>query len=465
MVFVDKRHYALLALCVGSRLLTAIYYIEDTDSLRFALAVIDYDVTRLQPHFPGYPVFCYVVKLLYGLTGYYAIAFALVGGGSTYVIIVFLLRIGGADIDSGRGMLIVFLVFFNPLLWLMGNRYMADLMGVACMMAAFHYLTKGDRQIWGGLLVGVLGGIRLSYLPFLALPVLLLVVDRSTRKWSVVGGGVLGTAVWLVPLIGHTGWGGLVEAAQIQADGHFRDFGGTIITESDLTVRMNRLVEGILADGLGLFWAGRHWLTLVATLALCAVLVQGWPAVLAGRWREVDFRIKAASWAVYLGWIFMAQNVVYKSRHVLPLLPFIVLAIVEVAGHYHFNRRRYLITIMLFLLAHASVTAHLVIQHKRPTAIAQIKDYIEGKEDEPGLHVVAVPLVKYYLASQGVEAVYVTIEDETDLIKIAQIPADRPMITIGSPYFVNGRPLKHQQSFYHNPYVNRMWAEIDVYEY
>ena len=59
---------ALLILCLGSRLLSAVYYIEDLDSLRFALGVVDYDVPRLQPHFPAYPVFCFLAKGIYALT-------------------------------------------------------------------------------------------------------------------------------------------------------------------------------------------------------------------------------------------------------------------------------------------------------------------------------------------------------------------------------------------------------------
>ena len=42
----------LLFLCILSRLITSIFYIEDIDSLRFALAIQDYSIINLQPHFP-----------------------------------------------------------------------------------------------------------------------------------------------------------------------------------------------------------------------------------------------------------------------------------------------------------------------------------------------------------------------------------------------------------------------------
>ena len=77
---------ALFALCVGSRLASTIFYIEDPDSLRFALSMVDYDVARLNPHFPAYPVFCFVAKGIYLILGSYAVAFSLVGGLSTFLL-------------------------------------------------------------------------------------------------------------------------------------------------------------------------------------------------------------------------------------------------------------------------------------------------------------------------------------------------------------------------------------------
>ena len=60
----NQSYLLLLLVCIISRLATSIYYIEDIDSLRFALSLDDYSITKLQPHFPGYPVFCYIAKLL-----------------------------------------------------------------------------------------------------------------------------------------------------------------------------------------------------------------------------------------------------------------------------------------------------------------------------------------------------------------------------------------------------------------
>ena len=52
----NKALTLLFATCVLTRIASTIYYIEDADSLRFALGILDYDVVKYQPHFPGYPV-------------------------------------------------------------------------------------------------------------------------------------------------------------------------------------------------------------------------------------------------------------------------------------------------------------------------------------------------------------------------------------------------------------------------
>ena len=65
-----KTYYALVfLLCIVSRIVTSIFYVEDIDGLRFALSIYDYDLNKIQPHFPGYPIFCFFVKLLYFFTG------------------------------------------------------------------------------------------------------------------------------------------------------------------------------------------------------------------------------------------------------------------------------------------------------------------------------------------------------------------------------------------------------------
>ena len=201
--------------CLISRLLTTIYYIEDTDSLRFALSIVDYDITKLQPHFPGYPVYCFLAKILYFFTKSFAVTFSILGGVAIFYIIYFLLKILEINLQSLPGLLLSGIVFFNPLLWLMSNRYMPDLFGLALAISSFYFLSidkKHENILLGFLFTGLLAGVRLSYLPILIIPFChsFLTYKNKARLIFIF---FLGCIVWLAPLTLLTGIENLINAA------------------------------------------------------------------------------------------------------------------------------------------------------------------------------------------------------------------------------------------------------------
>ena len=72
-----QSYLLLLTLCLLSRAFTSIYYIEDIDSLRFALSLQDFNVIKLQPHFPGYAIFCFLAKIIYFFTNSMGMTFSM----------------------------------------------------------------------------------------------------------------------------------------------------------------------------------------------------------------------------------------------------------------------------------------------------------------------------------------------------------------------------------------------------
>ena len=456
-----KAWMLLLTLCLVSRLWTAIYYIEDPDSLRFALAMSDYDVAKMQPHFPAYPVFCGLAKSIYWITDRYAVAFAILGGIATFATIYFALALAHIRIVEPFGMALVFLLFFNPLIWLMGSRYMPDLTGVALALGSCALAgAQNTKKVLAAFFVaGLMLGVRLSYAPML-LPPLWASLYAGRDRMLFVGVGLAGVAVWFVPLLAITGWNDLVVAAQEQTTGHFTEFGGTVATDPDYVLRAVKLFEGVWADGFGLYWSGRHWVTQVATItllgALCAI----------GREALRDWSGPRAWWwgaAFYVVWIFFFQNVVYKSRHVLPLLPLLAMAPAYAIAKIGCSSLRIARALALcFALCYGYTTVHLMVQHKYGSAIAQVHGYLLSKETD-NLRVASVPLIKYYLAAQGLKAEYFPIAKGEDLLRLQAILDTTQLTVVGSP--IAGRTPELSRTFYHNPYVNRMWPELTVYEY
>lgn len=456
------QHILLFAACVLTRVGTAIGYVEDPDSLRFAQSVAHgFDLANLQPHFPGYPIFWAVARGLYLLTGSFATSFALIGGIATYALILALLWLLRERLTTVRGLLVAALVWASPLIWLLGTRYMPDLSGtalafggLAALIAALEAPSSRRRAVVAGLACAALAGWRLSYLPMLA-PLGLYLLYRSERRALFLAGGMAGLAVWLTPLVLDTGWHDLVQVATAQTSGHFTEFGGSVQTEPNPLRRLAGFAEGFWADGLGGYWAGRHPITLLLGLLTIGALVQG---ALRLPWHERRLQWLFACAAAYALWILFGQNVIHKSRHLLPLLP---LAFVFLAyGLQHWWKQRLAgraATATYFILLFL-VTSTLARQHEQPTAIAQVRDHLDRTDPEA---VLSIPLVHFFLEAQQIDARYVAPADTAALRDLLR--NDRRVAVVGR-YPGLPEPAR-RDTFYHNPYVNRMWSEIVVSTY
>ncbi|MBW3629411.1 MAG: hypothetical protein KY464_08955 [Gemmatimonadetes bacterium] len=450
-----RSYLVLFAFLIVSRAATTVYYVEDTDSLRFALSVADYDVASLRPHFPGYPVFSFLAKVLTTVLGSYAMAFSLIGAGATFAIIYYLQRVLRVGPGSPLGLLIALLVSFNPLLWLLGNRYMPDLLGAACALAALYHLLWGRREA-GYLLAGLLPGIRLSYVPFL-LPAVLLSLRSSPGRGIALG--ALGLLAWFIPLVLDTGWSELIAAAQRQTEGHFADFGGTVYTEPALMQRAVGIFRGVWAHGMGAYWPGRHPITLLVSAGAVAVLASG-IRPLRRSLPPRTITLLATSWICYLIWIFFYQNVIHKSRHIAPLLPFLLLMGALGAWELAKCGRLRQVLVALFIGAYATVALVLARQHQRPTAIAQIAEELRSRRGGD-LYIVSIPLANFYLSAVGVKAHFLSAEQAVGL---ERLPEGARVVAVGPDPGWARRPSS-VRPFYHNPFVNPMWSEIVVREY
>ncbi|MFN3403751.1 MAG: hypothetical protein ACK40G_06625 [Cytophagaceae bacterium] len=457
----------LILLCILSRVISSIYYIEDPDSLRFALSILNYDITNFQPHFPGYPVFVFLVKGLYIITGNFSIAFSIIGGFAVFLIIYFLNKLLKVPLASLEGFLVALFVFFNPMIWLMSNRYMPDLTGLAVALGAFYYLVPDHYKIMqvnkGWFLTGLLAGVRLSYAPFLIIPCLY--AYFSNKKFlSPILYLCLGIIIWMVPLILFTGWNDLIAAAQKQTYGHFYDFGGTIFTESDTWVRFVSLVRAIWADALGGYWIDRFPFTLINSIGIILCSFFGLMIILSFDYPKSKLYVTVGSIFLYTLWVFFFQNIIYNSRHILPLVPFFLVLIAYGVIYFlvNFNSLVTKGVIAVFMLSTIIITLYLVGQHKKPTAIAQVKPYLESIKNGDELHIVSIPLINYYLEGQKVKAFYYDIY--TDMSKIEKINSGKIVVIGNFPNLFPGKP-KNVTTFYHNPYVNRIWSSITVYLY
>lgn len=475
--------FGVLLLCVLARVATTIHHIEDADSLRFALGVIDFDVTRLQPQFPGYAAFMGAAKLLYAVTGSYALAFSTIGGLGLFVLLHYSLRLLSWRFTEPRGLILGALFVFNPMMWLLGNRYMSDLSGAACMLAAFYHLSRADsrRHLMAGFfLAGILAGWRLSYAPFLFAPLIFSIARRPAPRAVIapLSAATAGVLAWLAPLVLVTGWDELVATARHQTSAHFLATGGTYVTESSWVLRVQRTFAHLATDGLGAWAPGRHPVTLVVAVGALFLLLY---ALASGRdaLRRTGTRAAAAgpgispipllatAAAIYLVWILLFQNVIHQTRHVLPLVP-PLLMLLAAGGAVAWRALSARIILAAFLAAYAFTGLTLARQHMRPAAIAQAKAWVETFSDTSTV-LVAAPWVEKCLSAQGVKARFLSVETPEELealpARLRALPSATPLIAVGDYRDVIRLPVAAHRTFHHNPYVNRLGSRVDVFVY
>lgn len=464
--------FVLFVLVLVSRLITSVYYIEEPDSLRFALAVKEFDIVKLQPHFPGYPVFCWLAQLLFGVTGSMGISFSIIGALSIFAIIFSLVKIYTSltEVFSRISIyVLIVLLFFNPLLWIMSTSYMPDCMGAAlvCLIVMFIVMAikngNVEHILLAQFLAGILFGTRLSYVPFIIIPCLygLIYFPKRGLQWLT---GLAGIIIWLMPMIWLTGFPELINAAQTHTEGHFNDWGGSYVTEDNIPLRLVMLLRGIWADGLGGYWIDRNLLTLF-TSALMLVLVVY--SIFTKNHSKRNFNQKIlfiilSSSIIYTIWILLGQNIIYKARHVLPVLPFIILFVVLAIDKILLQKPKMAVAIIApMVLLYAFTGTFLAHQHTKPTAISQAKDYVLKKANSTKDIIVSLGLVNDYMRMHGAGAKLVEIKSTAEITKIKSIFPGKYIWFIG----VDANrtlPAKEINRFYHNPYVNRMWPVIEV---
>ena len=116
----------------------------------------------------------------------------------------------------------------------------------------------------------------------------------------------------------------------------------------------------------------------------------------------------------------------------------------------------------LLILFMSYVTINLNIQHKNPTAINKISEFLIDI-NEPMI-IISIPLINYYLKSQNLNAEFKDIQKDFRSINLNSFNKNNNIIVIGD-FIKNIQDINFiaDTTFYHNPYINRMWSNINVY--
>lgn len=380
------------ALVLVAHLALARPALEDIDSLNFALGIRDYDVTRHQPHPPGYPLLILVAGAAAGLIG--ALHPALASPEAAGLILVAALA-GAAAIVVSRRVLIAAghsaraattaACFFAcaPLPWLTAARPLSDMPGLAAGLAGQWLLLRvavpsvdasWRRVAVAGLWVGLAVGVR-SQVLWLTLPLAAFVAVRHLRarlpgRALVLGSAVImGVVLWMAPMLLLSG--GLddyIDALEDQAD---EDFEGVPMLATQFGLR--RLGTALLETFV------QPWAVWPLAAAVLGAAAAG-AARLAARVPRV-LGMLALLWGPYAIFHLLFQET-ETTRYALPLvLPVCVLAAVGLDAARSLATRRMAAAVIVGAML--SVTLPAAWQYRM--ASEGIFDALQAMREEAGV--------------------------------------------------------------------------------
>jgi hypothetical protein len=227
--------FALASIFLAAHLAFLPPTLEDLDSMNFALGVRDFDLSKHQPHAPGYPVFIALGKLSHAVwpseAGSLSWWSAFFGALSVFPLLVLYRSFEALDrpVDDAdrdrRAALATLVAVTSPLFWFTSLRPLSDVTGLAfaltsqaCLAWAFvrrrrqpnpdpaTIAESGRMIVAGAFMAGLAVGVR-TQMVWLTVPLLAFVlVDRAGRG---AAGAILGSAmtfsigvlIWAVPLL------------------------------------------------------------------------------------------------------------------------------------------------------------------------------------------------------------------------------------------------------------------------
>lgn len=198
----------LVLLVVLTRMFSASRYLHKWDSVQFALALHDYDITRHQPHPTGYPGYIGLAWLIRTIVADDNTALIAVGVFSALVIVLVTHHLGRFFLGDRGGFVAGLLAALNPLLWYFSSIGLSYIAGLAFAMLAVWaaVMGSGRLRLLGPLLAGVASTI---WLPagILIFPVIIWSYLRNFRmaeepdRKLFVNSVITGVALFLIPVV------------------------------------------------------------------------------------------------------------------------------------------------------------------------------------------------------------------------------------------------------------------------
>ena len=480
----------LVFICMVSRILFIGEYLEGWDSIDFALGLHDYDIAYYQPHFPGYPVYMFLCWSVHLFTDSDTLALTIPGAVLGSAVLAPLFYLAKRMFSEKVALLTALIYIVNPICWLQSEKALSDAVGLFFIILSAQMLFYASTSstytlrylISGSVLLGLCLGVRLSYFPFIILWLYVLCTLSKSNKGKItilcgLFAFIAGLSVWLVPLACYTGFKPLMINGFSFAFGHFGDWGGSVVTSQNIVSRFLDFMWCVFCNGLG-FWCYDTSLfrVLPSIIMGLGILFYLKNARLDVKTRFITFYI-----APYLIWVFFGQNL-EKPRHVLPLIPVIVICISAgltglrdskyAYSGLRFSKHKYSSPYHLFIgiliVSISIISIRLVYIHKNePVAQIQLLNYVVNNYNVAATRIYCWEtkrLFRYYAPlwdARRVRNIYDLQYDEEASLVVPEVILSTSKVNGVNSIANNSKVVAE---FNNNRYINNPYHELTLYE-
>jgi hypothetical protein len=206
---------SMVGFVVISRWWLKSHYLFHLDSVQFALALNHWDITKHQPHPPGYILYVGLGKIVNAIVSDPNLAFIVLSIIATLAGLWAIAWLGNQWWGRVGGIIAGILYVTNASVWfhgLVAEVYIVETaLALWVITLTYRYWRQGRDSdlIWLGLLLGLLGGVRqvgeLALFPFVGY----VIWCRHQFHWSawgkLLGSLIVGNLIWFIPLMWLSG--------------------------------------------------------------------------------------------------------------------------------------------------------------------------------------------------------------------------------------------------------------------
>ena len=187
------------------------FWLEDWDSVQFALGIGEFSIIKHQPHPPGYPLYIVLARILNFFVQNEVLSLTFLSFFLGILAIVPLYLLSVRMFGRVSAVVSVILYIFIPVSFVLSEIGISNIPGLFfyLLFIYFLYIDKEKKQYWPwlGFFGGLVLGVRFTeFLIIISLLVFVVVTKGKVREWLSTGAMfAFGVGVWFVPIILTTG--------------------------------------------------------------------------------------------------------------------------------------------------------------------------------------------------------------------------------------------------------------------